>query len=67
MAQTGCDSDRWPEMAFKELLDNALDAAESSGVSPVLTVEVDDESILVVNNGPGIPLETACGTNSTPS
>ena len=61
VAQTGCDSDQWPEMAVKELLDNSLDACETAGVPPKLMVDISDESILVADNGPGIPVATLEG------
>jgi len=61
IAQTGCDSEQWPEMAVKELCDNSLDAAESHGASPVIAVDIGDQTIRVTDNGPGIPPETLEG------
>jgi DNA topoisomerase VI subunit B len=43
---------------LKELVDNALDAAEEAGVAPAITVAVDKTSIAVTDNGPGIPIRT---------
>ncbi|MBI4326841.1 MAG: ATP-binding protein [Chloroflexi bacterium] len=52
--QTGHDREHWPEVALKELVDNALDAAEDSGISPEINVAVEDDTISVADNGPGI-------------
>ena len=43
---------------LKELIDNSLDAAEEAGVTPEITVTVAGGSIIVADNGPGIPPET---------
>src|SRR4029453_10816768 len=47
----------WPVVIAKELLDNALDAAEEAGTPPVIEVKVDDDGITVEDNGPGIPAD----------
>ena len=60
-AQTGHNSADWPLVILKELLDNALDAAEEANVSPVITVTVDERGIEVADNGPGLPAETIQG------
>jgi hypothetical protein len=57
-AQTGHDPVDWPLVAEKELLDNALDACEESGVAPAIDVKVDGGGITVADNGPGIPATT---------
>ena len=58
-AQTGQPAQQFAHVALKELVDNGLDAAESAGVPPVITVEhqkTDDEIVLrVSDNGLGIP------------
>lgn len=54
-AQTGHPPGTWPLMAFKELVDNALDACEEAGLAPEIDVTVDDDGITVADNGPGIP------------
>jgi DNA topoisomerase VI subunit B len=48
----------WSTAALKELVDNALDAAERAGVVPVIDIVVDAESMSVSDNGPGIATET---------
>jgi DNA topoisomerase VI subunit B len=58
VAQTGTSPDDWPLMLVRELIDNALDAAEEAGISPRLRVIVSDHRIRVTDNGPGIPPET---------
>ncbi len=57
-AQTGHDQSEWPLVALKELVDNALDAAEDMDAAPVVEVIVDEEGIAVTDNGPGIAPET---------
>ena len=42
-------------------MDNALDACEEIGVSPVINVNVNKTGITVTDNGPGIPAETIEG------
>ena len=53
--QTGHEPERWPEVVVKELVDNALDACEEADVLPEITVSVDENSIAVADNGPGLP------------
>ena len=55
IAQTGHESAEWSLVALKELIDNSLDACEEAGIAPEVTVKVDDDSIEVTDNGPGIP------------
>ena len=55
VAQTGHQKDAWPLVILKELVDNAIDAAEEAGVAPVISVTVDRAGITVEDNGPGIP------------
>lgn len=61
--QTGHQVWDWPLVVLKELLDNALDAAEEAGVAPVIKVSVSPKTgtIIVEDNGPGIPAETIGG------
>ncbi|MFH1921698.1 MAG: ATP-binding protein [Planctomycetota bacterium] len=55
IAQTGHQPEVWPLMVLKELVDNALDACEEAGIAPKIQVTVDEEGILIADNGPGIP------------
>ena len=55
VAQTGHQKDAWPLVILKELVDNAIDAAEEAGVAPVISVTVGRAGITVEDNGPGIP------------
>src|SRR5690606_8006700 len=57
-AQIGFDVDYWPVAILRELIDNALDAAEAAGVPPEIGVSTADDTITVTDNGPGIPAET---------
>ncbi len=55
IAQTGHQVAEWPLVCVKELMDNALDACEESGVAPEIAIVVDKKGISVSDNGPGIP------------
>ncbi len=55
--QTGHEPDRWFEVVVKELIDNSLDACESAGILPEITITIETDSITVTDNGPGIPAE----------
>lgn len=57
-AQTGHPKAEWPLVIVKELLDNALDAAEDAEVAPAITIKVDARGITVTDNGPGISPDT---------
>ena len=59
--QIGHGVDQWPLVIIKELVDNAIDAAEEAGMAPVIQVEVADGTITITDNGPGIPVETITG------
>lgn len=58
-AQIGYDRHCWAEVAVKELVDNALDAAEDAGSDPVIDITYDavNGTISVTDQGPGIPPE----------
>ncbi len=73
-AQTGQPVDEFGSVVIKELLDNALDAAETAGVDPVITIttEVDGDAqrVIISDNGSGISAETItriCDFNNTVS
>ena len=53
----GCGRHLWLRAAIKELMDNALDAAEEAGVEPEVAVEVDGDRLTVADNGPGMAPE----------
>lgn len=55
-AQIGFSKPDWPVALLKELLDNALDACESANIAPVIQIELHDDALVVVDNGPGLPL-----------
>ncbi|MFJ5882926.1 ATP-binding protein [Kitasatospora cineracea] len=58
-SQTGQSHDRFGDVVIKELLDNALDAAESARVAPEIGLTVSSSDgvarVCVSDNGPGIP------------
>jgi DNA topoisomerase VI subunit B len=55
---TGHPVERWPLLIVKELIDNAIDAAEGANVAPVVEVAVEsDGSIVVADGGPGVSPE----------
>src|SRR3954447_1521472 len=57
VAQIGHPSDRWPEVTLKELIDNALNAAEEAGNPPVVSVRLEGRVLEVADEGPGIPAD----------
>ncbi len=59
--QTGHAVEAWPLAVLKELLDNALDAAEEAGIAPVIGITVSQDGIVVTDNGPGMVPETIAG------
>jgi DNA topoisomerase VI subunit B len=56
--QTGHDVEDWPLVVAKEVIDNALDEAEEAGTAPAIEVVADTNSIVVADNGRGMPEET---------
>src|SRR5271166_1806903 len=48
----------WPEVALKELVDNALDECERAGVAPKIAITVAADSISVADNGGGLAPDT---------
>src|SRR3981189_173889 len=64
--QIGHGVDQWPLVIFKELTDNALDACEEAGITPVIDIEVTGTEITgteitITDNGPGVPADTVAG------
>jgi DNA topoisomerase VI subunit B len=59
--QTGHDVWQWPLVVLKELADNALDAAEEAEIAPVISIVVKGNTIIIEDNGPGIPAKTIEG------
>lgn len=53
--QIGSSREQWPQILVRELIDNALDACEASGIAPKIVIDQDAEYISVKDNGPGIP------------
>ncbi len=51
----------------KELVDNALDAAEEAGVLPDIAIELTGDRIVVADNGPGLPATVIEGASSSSS
>jgi hypothetical protein len=56
--QTGHSAKDWPVYIVKELIDNALDAAEEAGLAPRIEIEISSDSFTVKDNGPGITADT---------
>ena len=59
--QLGVPRAAWMLALLKELIDNALDAAEAHGAPPGIAVTVADGTLTVADNGPGLPLATIEG------
>jgi DNA topoisomerase VI subunit B len=52
--QLGAEPRRWGVVLLKELIDNALDAAESAGTAPAIDVTLTPQGFTVADNGPGM-------------
>jgi DNA topoisomerase-6 subunit B len=56
---TGVGTSGFASVCLKELVDNSLDACETAGVAPEISVEARNEQgairLAVSDNGPGIP------------
>ena len=61
--QIGHDFDDWPLVILKELVDNALDAAEEAGIAPEIAIRASTSAgeIVISDNGPGLPFDTIKG------
>ena len=53
-AQIGHTPGVWPQVVVKELVDNALDAAEQAETAPRIEVTITESMIEVRDNGPGV-------------
>jgi DNA topoisomerase VI subunit B len=60
-ARMGGGPSQWPAILVKELIDNALDAAEGLR-PPVVEVTVNKDGFTVADNGPGLPDEIVEGS-----
>jgi len=58
MLQIGFPKWLWPLALIKELIDNALDACETSGIPPDIAVTLTEDIASVQDNGPGLPAST---------
>jgi DNA topoisomerase VI subunit B len=56
-AQIGYSAWDWPLAVAKELIDNALDAAEEAEVAPSISVTVEKDTIIIEDNAGGIDAE----------
>lgn len=56
--QFGVPKALWVAMTIKELIDNALDATESTNVAPKIEITLDPNSVSIRDNGPGMPAST---------
>lgn len=53
--QIGYRPELWGLALVKELIDNALDACESAGISPDIHITIEPDAVTVADNGPGLP------------
>jgi hypothetical protein len=62
-AQTGHPPEDWPLVILKELVDNALDAAQEAEIAPEIDIKVSTETgeIVIADNGPGLLPDTLTG------
>ncbi len=56
--QMGHTKEWWSIALVKELIDNALDAAEIAGVSPGIEITLERDAVTICDNGPGLPVST---------
>jgi hypothetical protein len=62
VTQTGHDVCEWPLVFGKEVIDNALDAAEEADIAPVIEVIANATGLTIKDNGPGLPEATLKAT-----
>jgi DNA topoisomerase VI subunit B len=56
--QIGFPKEQWPIALLKEVIDNPLDAAESTGTLPDIEVTLEPDRLSVRDHGPGLPVKT---------
>jgi DNA topoisomerase VI subunit B len=56
-SQIGCGKTLWSLAVAKELIDNSLDACESTDVAPEIVVTLEPDAFTVSDNGPGLKPE----------
>jgi len=56
--QIGAPKALWVPVIAKELIDNALDACESTDVAPEIVITLKKDSLTVADNGPGLQAST---------
>jgi Histidine kinase-, DNA gyrase B-, and HSP90-like ATPase len=56
--QTSHEVMEWPLVTLKELLDNSIDACEEAEIAPVISIDLKRGSIVIADNGSGIPEKT---------
>jgi DNA topoisomerase VI subunit B len=56
--QMGFATWQWPLALLKELIDNALDACETAGIPPKISIAVEEDTVSVQDNGPGMSVKT---------
>jgi DNA topoisomerase VI subunit B len=56
--QIGFPKRQWPIALVKELIDHALDACETIGRLPDLSVTVEPHAVTIQDHGPGVPVAT---------
>jgi DNA topoisomerase VI subunit B len=55
--RVGMHPDWWPLVALKELVDNPIDDAETQGLAPAVVVTIEDDAIIVADQGRGVDPE----------
>ena len=61
-AQIGYSKHLWRTALLKEVIDNALDACETSGIQPEIAIEDQADFFSVEDNGPGLSAEAIEGS-----
>ena len=56
--RVGLHASWWPEVVVKELIDNAIDDAETAGKPPIVSVTIADDVIIVEDQGSGVEPDT---------